>query len=357
MSDPRPTLDRRAFLTAGLGTVAAAGALARATPAVADASGRSAEASGGLPVRTFGRTGLELPILGCGGAAMAESLAPVVNVPPLDFEAKVALIRHAFDAGIRYFDTARIYGDSESVYGHALADVRDRVFLATKVHASEPAEVRRSVETSLAELRTDRIDCIQIHGQRLELDQAMAVRDELSKLREEGLVRFIGLTGHDFFDRMFAKISTGAFDQVLLAYGYFRKGMGNILTHEDLEWRELCLAQAHELGMGIVAMKVMGAWVLGHASSKVVPDHDPEARGRLPGAAIRWVLQDPRVHILNIGVSAPGDVDANIATLRGDPTFTGSDRTVLAEFCTRAYDSEFLKRIEQLAAARNTVRG
>jgi aryl-alcohol dehydrogenase-like predicted oxidoreductase len=351
--DKRIDLDRRRFLEAGLGVAAAAGfggVMGAGTVHPADSS------TGLIPTTVLGKTGQRLPILGCGGAAMAESLAQVVNVPPLAFEARVAMIRRAFDAGIRYFDTARIYGDSESVYGHALADVRDQVFLATKVHASEPSEVRKSVETSLVELATDRIDCIQIHSQRLELDQAMAVHAELEKLKAEGLVRFIGLTGHDRFDRMFAKISTGAFDQVLLAYGYFRKGMGNILTHEDLEWRELCLTRARELGMGIVAMKVMGAWVLGHASEKVVPGYDPEALGRLPGAAIRWVLQDPRVQVMIIGVSTPGDIDANAATLRGDPTFTGSDRTVLADFCTRAYDSEFLKTIEQFIAARSSER-
>jgi predicted aldo/keto reductase-like oxidoreductase len=299
----------------------------------------------------LGKTGCRLPILGCGGAAIAPRLAPIFSVPSLSLEDRVALIRRAYDAGIRYFDTARGYQESERVYGHALEDVRSDVYLATKVHASSPDAVRQSVETSLTELKTDVIDCIQIHGQRLELEEAMAVHAELVKLKDEGLVRFIGLTGHDHFDRMYAKIDTGAFDQVLLAYGYFRKGMGNIFTHEDLEWRELCLSRAHELGMGIVSMKVMGAWVLGHASEKVVPGHDPAALAKLPGAAIRWALQDPRVHILNIGVSMPSDVDDNVTVLRGDLTFTETDRTVLAGFSTKAYDSEFLKKIEQAIAA------
>jgi predicted aldo/keto reductase-like oxidoreductase len=299
----------------------------------------------------LGKTGRRLPVLGCGGAAIAPRLARFFNVPPRSFEDRVVLIRRAYDAGIRYFDTARAYQESELVYGQALEDVRSEVYLATKVHASVPDAVRPSVETSLTELRTDFIDCIQIHGQRLELAEAMAVHAELVKLKEEGLVRFIGLTGHDHFDRMYAKIDTGAFDQVLLAYGYFRKGMGNILTHEDLEWRELCLTRAHSLGMGIVSMKVMGAWVLGHAAEKVVPGYDPAALAKLPGAAIRWALRDPRVHILNIGVAMPGDVEDNIAVLRGDPTFTEADRTVLAEFSTKAYSSEFLKKIEQAIQA------
>jgi predicted aldo/keto reductase-like oxidoreductase len=346
--DDRIDIDRRRFLEAGLGVAAAAGLGGALTARPSEAA---VLGDGALPMNVLGKTGRRLPILGCGGAAIAPRLAPMFSVPPLPFENRVALIRQAYDAGIRYFDTARGYQESEAVYGRALEGVRREVYLATKVHASSPDAVRPSIETSLSELKTDVIDCIQIHGQRLELNEAMAVHAELVKLKEEGLVRFIGLTGHDHFDRMYAKIDTGAFDQVLLAYGYFRKGMGNILTHEDLEWRELCMTRAHELGMGIVSMKVMGAWVLGHASKKVVPGHDPEALAKLPGAAIRWALRDPRVHILNIGVSILGDVDKNIAVLRGDPTFTEADRTVLAEFSTKAYDSEFLKKIQQAIEA------
>jgi len=341
-------ISRRRLLEAGLGVAAAAGLGGSLS---AEPVGDRGTGEHGLPMTVLGKTGRRLPVLGCGGAAISPRLAPMFSVPALAFEDRVALIRRAYDAGIRYFDTARAYQESEAVYGQALEGVRDDVYLATKVHASSPDSVRRSVEASLADLRTDVIDCIQIHGQRLELDDAMAVHAELVKLRDEGLVRFIGLTGHDHFDRMHAKIDTGAFDQVLLAYGYFRKGMGNILTHEDLEWRELCLARAHQLGMGIVSMKVMGAWVLGHASEKVVPGHDPAALEKLPAAAIRWALQDPRVHILNIGVSMPSDVDRNVAVMRGDLAFSDADRTALAEFSTKAYDSEFLKKIEQAIQA------
>ncbi len=342
--DNRIDVDRRRFLKAGLGVAAAAGL--GGTLAVKQSEG-AVQDDDGIPTTVLGKTGRRLPILGCGGAAIAPRLAPIFGVPSLSLEDRVALIRRAYQAGVRYFDTARGYQESEMVYGRALEDVRSEVYLATKVHASSPDEVRGSVETSLTELKTDFIDCIQIHGQRLELEEAMTVYVELVKLKDEGLVRFIGLTGHDHFDRMYAKIDTGVFDQVLLAYGYFRKGMGNILTHEDLEWRELCLTRAHELGMGIVSMKVMGAWVLGHASEKVVPGHDPAVLARLPGAAIRWALRDPRVHILNIGVSMPSDVDENVAILRGDPKFTDADRMQLAEFSTKAYGSEYLKRIEQ----------
>jgi predicted aldo/keto reductase-like oxidoreductase len=173
----------------------------------------------------------------------------------------------------------------------------------------------------------------------------MGLHTELVKLRDEGMVRFIGLTGHASFELMHRLIATGGFDQLLIAYGYFHKGMVNLLSNVDQEWRNLCIAKAHELGMGIVAMKVMGGWVYGHAAGRVVPGYDQGALGRLPGAAIRWVLSDPRISILNIGVCLPSDIDDNIATLVGDTTLTNDDRLLLADFSGRAYESPDLQNV------------
>ncbi len=180
----------------------------------------------------------------------------------------------------------------------------------------------------------------------LGFDAAMKIHDEILKLRDEKMCRFIGLTTHVAFETVHKMISTGGFDQVLLAYGYFRKGMDTLLSHRNLEHREMCLAKAHELNMGIVAMKVMGANILGHNAKNLVPDHDPAALERLPGAAIRWVLQDERVCILNIGASMPQDIDKNLATLKGDLKFTNDDHTLLANFAGRAYESKAIKAMK-----------
>jgi predicted aldo/keto reductase-like oxidoreductase len=131
-----------------------------------------------------------------------------------------------------------------------------------------------------------------------------------------------------------------------MAYGYFNKGMDTLLSHRNLEWRELCLAKAHELGMAIVAMKVMGASVFGHNAKNLVPDHEPKALERLPAAAIRWVLRDPRVSMLNVGVSMRSDIDRNLATLRNNLDFTNDDRVLLADFARRAYDADSMKKMK-----------
>src|SRR5262249_25525730 len=146
-------------------------------------------------------------------------------------------------------------------------------------------------------------------------DGAMKMHAELVKLRDEKLLRYIGLTTHVAFETVHKMIQTDGFDQVLLAYGYVRRGMDTILSNKKIEHRDLCLAAAHERGMAIVAMKVLGANMLTHKAPKLVDDYDRQRVSRLPPAAIRWVLADERVSMLNIGVSMPSDIDQNLAVV------------------------------------------
>ncbi len=173
----------------------------------------------------------------------------------------------------------------------------------------------------------------------------MKIHDELIKLRDEKLLRYIGLTTHVAFEDVYNMISTGGFDQVLLAYGYFRKGMDTLLSNRNLEWREMCLAKADELDMAIVAMKVMGASIFGHNAKNLVPDSAADDRSKLPGAAIRWVLQDERISMLNIGVSKPSDIVQNIRVLTSDLEFSNQDRELLADFAGKAYESETIQQM------------
>jgi len=171
----------------------------------------------------------------------------------------------------------------------------------------------------------------------------MKVHEELVKMRDEGLFRFIGLTTHVAYENVYKMISTGGFDQVLLARGYFPIGLDSVHSHRNLQWREMCVAKAHELGMAIVVMKVMGAVVFGHSSRTLVTDFDEEKRNRLPGAAIRWVLSDERVSMLNVGMSFPQDVESNRTVMAGDLTLTDDDRLLLADYSERAFSTEFIQ--------------
>jgi predicted aldo/keto reductase-like oxidoreductase len=301
-----------------------------------------------LPTCRLGKTKVELPMLGYGGAALPQKWGNA-----LSDEDRVKLVRHAYDSGIRYFDTAisYTYGDSQAIIGKAVKDVRDNVFITTKVDfwdVSKPdgrftkvpkGEATRQVEMNLRELQSDYIDAILIHGtpgvEQMTVEQCMEVHAELIKASDKGLVRFVGFSAHHYFDKALALISTNEFDLCMLAYGYLPRGHSRLFSPQTIELRNACLAKAHELQMGVVAMKVLGAGMLGGFGKKELAD--------LPGAAIRYVLQDDRVHVLTIGMRYHAEIDTNIKTFAGGTTYTNEDRALLAGASAAVLGSEHAK--------------
>ena len=161
-----------------------------------------------IPRTVLGRTGLTVTRLGIGGA-YCES---------------VDGYRKAIDAGVNYMDTARVYrdGEDEKVIGAAIKGQRDRLILATKTAKRDAESARTELETSLQMLGVDYIDIYQLHhlNTQEERDQALAPDGALEmaqKARDEGLIRFIGVTGHDWVEIGHA-VDTGFFDTVLCWY-------------------------------------------------------------------------------------------------------------------------------------------
>ncbi len=335
---PSGSVDRRNFLQTGLAAVVGSTV---AGSQVAAASTSASEAKQ-LAKRRFGKKGPELPVLGFGGAALPKAWGN-----PLSTEERVKLVRYVYDRGIRYFDTAGNYMESESILGQGLKGIRDQVYLNTKVETTEPNQVQKAVEKSLKELQTDYLDGVQIHGtpglEQMSVEQAMKIHAELVKLREKGLLRFIGFSAHSYFDKALALISSGGFDQCMLSYGYLPRGYNQIYSARMVELRNACVAKAHELGMGLVAMKVIGAGLLGAWSRYVVPGFGKQRLNQLPAAAIRYVLQDQRVHVLTIGMRLKEEVDVNLETFTGDATYTHQDRALLAEYSVKVLASDAMK--------------
>jgi predicted aldo/keto reductase-like oxidoreductase len=218
-------VDRRDFLKTGV--VAAIGSVAAGSGVAL--AGKSSNDSKQIPTRSFGKTGRELPILGYGGAAL-----PKVWGNPLSTEDRVKLVCYAYDRGVRYFDTAGNYMESQAILGEALKDVRDNVYLVSKVETTKPASVLKAVERSLRELQTDYLDAILIHGtaglEQMSAEQAMKVHNELVKLRDEKITRFIGYSAHSYFDKALALISSGGFDLCTLP---------TAISREDTIWCSL----------------------------------------------------------------------------------------------------------------------
>src|SRR6516164_1541461 len=162
MSDKKSQLGRRRFLQNSL-LAAGTAALAPAVRSTAQAHDQESAANA-IPTRKFGKTGHTLPVLGMGGSAMVQLWTKAYGVNLLSMDERIAMVRHAYDQGIRYFDTARVYGESESIVGKGLKGVRDNAFVATKVAVLKPEQVRKSVETSLQQLGMDHVETIQIHS-------------------------------------------------------------------------------------------------------------------------------------------------------------------------------------------------
>jgi len=287
-----------------------------------------------------------LPLLGYGGAAL-----PKAWLNPLSIEERVQLVRYAYDRGIRYFDTAGNYMESQPILGEALRDRRQQVCLVTKVETTDPGEVRAAVDKSLKELQTSHVDILLIHGtpgiQQMSVAQAMKIHAELLKLRDQKITRFVGLSAHGYFDKALELISSGGFDVCMLSYGYVPRGYDQIWSARMIELRNACIAKAHALGMGIVAMKVMGAGMLGAWAGYIVADYDKQKLKQLPGAAIRYVLQDQRIQVLNIGMRLKEEIDANIGILAAaSAPFSLEDRALLAEFSARLYESDAVRKLK-----------
>ena len=157
--------------------------------------GRAASSS--LPTRRLGRTDLEVPILSLGGHHVGRARS--------ETEARV-LVETALEEGIRFFDTAESYqnGKSERWLGAALREVRSDVLLMTKTHSPQDRSARsarRHLEGSLERLGTDYLDLWQLHSTSSAEDVDRAFRpggamEYIMRAREEGLVRFVGVTGH-----------------------------------------------------------------------------------------------------------------------------------------------------------------
>ncbi len=196
---PTAAVDRRDFLALGLGLAAAAALPSAASGAQAGRPGAPAATPSGLGRRRLGS--LEVSTLGLG----CMSMTGIYN-PPADKQQMIALIRDAFDRGVRFFDTAEVYGPftNEELVGEAIAPFRSQVVLATKFgfafdgsrvagRNGKPENIRRAVEGSLKRLKTDTIDLCYQHR----ADPQVPVEDVAGAVKElvrAGKVKQFGLS-------------------------------------------------------------------------------------------------------------------------------------------------------------------
>jgi predicted aldo/keto reductase-like oxidoreductase len=248
-----------------------------------------------IPLRPLGRTGREVTQFGLGGEGVLRTHGRMAEA--------VAVIHRALDQGVSYCDTAPAYAGSLDYYGAALGDRRRDVFLASKTHDRTRDGSLRLLDESLKRLRTDHLDLWQLHDLRTPEDLRAifgpgGALEALVQAREEGRVRFLGLTGHHDPAILLEAMSRFEFDTVLVAL--------NAADVHRLPFARTVLVDAARRGMGIIGMKVYAAGNLVRAG----------AVGLTPAEALGYVLSLAGVSTVIIGCSSPAEVDQNVEIAR-----------------------------------------
>ena len=170
----------------------------------------------------------------------------------VSMEEAVALVRRAFEGGITFFDTARYYTDSEEKLGEALEGIRDQVYIATKTGASNGEELKRELETSLKNLRTDHVDIYQFHNPAFcpKPEDGSGLYEAVEEAKAQGMVRHIGITNHRLAVAHEA-IDSGLYETLQFPFCY-------LADEKDIELVEKCKAA----DMGFIAMKALSGGLI-----------------------------------------------------------------------------------------------
>jgi aryl-alcohol dehydrogenase-like predicted oxidoreductase len=215
--------------------------------------------------------------------------------------------RRAVERGVNYFDTSPDYSatGSERALGEGIRGVpRDTLFLVSKFctasghlpNDTPVPKVMEAVEGSLERLGTDYLDLVHIHAVN-SLDRLMApnIHEAFDRLREQGKVRFIGVSSHTpNLERVMAHaVDSGRFDVIMVAYNF-------------RNWPDLhgIFRRAHERGVGVVAMKTLKG-----ARHSQLADFTPSERESFPQAAFKWVLSNPDVSGLVVSIVDTDQID------------------------------------------------
>jgi aryl-alcohol dehydrogenase-like predicted oxidoreductase len=268
-----------------------------------------------MPRRPLGRTGIEVSVLSLGTV----ELGMEYGIGRADERAKparadsIALLEHAVAAGINLFDTAPSYGDSERLLGEVLGPRTD-CYIATKVEVPRDGAgqlmeggrvfraVRDSLERSLANLKRETLDVVQIHNATTEVIRRSEIADALSEAREEGLLRFIGASVYGE-EAALAVVESGQYSVLQLAY--------NLL---DQRMAARVLPAAHTAGIGTFARSALLKGVLTSRARTLdgglSPLRTAAARAveslagswaELPRTALRFCLSNSAVDTVLVG--------------------------------------------------------
>ena len=270
--------------------------------------------------KTLGRTGLEVTQLGYGSMGLRGPKTWGVRV--VSDEDSDRFLNSVLDAGINFIDTSPDYGISEQRIGRYISSRRHEFYLATKCgcvytqhadhlkidHVWDKDVIQRNIETSLERLRTDHVDILQFHGGDAETLQREGLIDLLMDLRDQGIVKFVGVSSS--LPHLPGMIELGVFDTFQIPYSCL------VSKHHDL------ITRAAETGAGII---IRGGIAQGGPNAEiqrpalndiwsqakldeVLPDGMTRAE-----LILRYTLSHPHCDTTIVGTCSPGHLAENLA--------------------------------------------
>jgi uncharacterized protein len=260
--------------------------------------------------RRLGKTGCDVSVLGfgCMRLPVRDAHKPADFFDPakaIDEEKAANLIHYAIEQGVNYFDTAYVYhgGKSEPLLGKAVRELRERVYLATKLPAwliKGKEDFEKIFQEQLLRLGTDFVDFYLLHGLGRESWQKMkemGALDFLERVKAEGKIRFAGFSFHDD-TRTFKEIA-GAYDWALclIQHNYYDRNYQ--AGREGLEY-------AAARGIGVVIMEPLrGGKLAQRIPEEVQSLWDSSPSKRTPAEwALRWVWNHPGVSTVLSGMNS-----------------------------------------------------
>jgi predicted aldo/keto reductase-like oxidoreductase len=251
----------------------------------------------------LGKTGLKISDISFGGSRL--------NAGDED------VVRHAFDRGINYFDSADTYsgGESETVIGNALKGKRDKVYLTSKTLAGptdSTESMMAALEGSLKRLQTDHVDVYFNHA----INDINRIKNPnwhefTEQAKKQGKIRFAGMSGHagNLIECLDWGIDSGRFDVILCAYNFgqdpsfyqrFTRDFDFVAIQTDLP---RVIKKARAKGVGVVVMKTLR----GARLNDMRPYENNGAT--FSQAAFRWVLSNPNVDALIVSMTSAAQID------------------------------------------------
>ena len=198
---------------------------------------------------------MKMVTLGTTGITVPQNAFGALPVQRVDLSTAVSILRKAYEGGMRFFDTARAYSDSEEKLGHAFEGIRDRIYIASKTMGRTPEAFREQLDTSLRLLKTDYLDIYQFHcvDQCYRPGDGTGMYECMLEAKEQGKIRHIGVTAHKLG---VAKecIESGLYETLQYPFSY-------LSSEKELELVKLC----KEKNMGFIAMKGLAGGLINNS--------------------------------------------------------------------------------------------